>query len=238
MMISRETELYQPLKTFFECQGFRVGGEVHACDLVAQRGDQLILVEMKKVFNLDVVLQGIERQRLSHDVYLAVESPLGRSRKRWRKMVRLCRLLGLGLLTVTFSPRRKKKALLAGIVDVELEPEPYKPRIEIKKRVRLLAEFSKRCGDFNTGGCTRRKIVTAYRQEALSLAWQLGAKGPSNVKVLRDAAKSAKAQSILFKNYYGWFERVDRGVYSLTTAGQDALQTYAHVIQVLEKSVS
>ncbi|HYG77242.1 MAG TPA: DUF2161 family putative PD-(D/E)XK-type phosphodiesterase [Planctomycetota bacterium] len=237
MMIARETELYAPLKTFFEAQNFRVCSEVHDCDLVAQRGDELVIVEMKRIFNLDVVLQGIERKRVCHEVYVAIETPRGVARKRWRKFLRLCRLLGLGLLTVSFPQGRRRKNASA-LVEIVLEPAPYKPKAEPKRRVRLIAEFEKRSGDFNTGGCTRRKIVTAYRQEALSLAMQLQRCGPSKVKLLRDAAKSAKAQSILRNNFYGWFERVDRGIYALTQSGQDALKTYAHVVEALAKTAS
>jgi hypothetical protein len=91
-MIKCETELYAPLKAFFESRGFQVKGEVHACDLVASRGDEILIVEMKRVFNLDLVLQAIDRQKLSANVYVAVEQPRGRGRRRWRKMVKLCRM--------------------------------------------------------------------------------------------------------------------------------------------------
>ncbi|HEY3325356.1 MAG TPA: DUF2161 family putative PD-(D/E)XK-type phosphodiesterase [Planctomycetota bacterium] len=228
-MIKRETELYEPLKEYFETQGFDLGAEVHGCDLVARRGDELVVAEMKRVFNLDLVLQGIQRQALTETVFLAVEEPRGRARRRWRGMLKLCRMLGLGLLTVRF--RRGRNA--AAHVDVWSEPAPYKPRLNVRKRTLLLRELDGRSANFNVGGCTRRPIVTAYREEALRLASHLGRGGPTRVKQLAQAAQSGKAQSILQKNFYGWFERIERGTYQLTPAGSNALEKYAEVVRAL-----
>jgi hypothetical protein len=35
--------------------------------------------------------------------------------------------------------------------------------------------------------------------------------------------EAPRAASILYRNVYGWFERVDRGLYALTPSGQEAL---------------
>ena len=43
-----------------------------------------------------------------------------------------------------------------------------------------------------------------------------------------------KAASILQKDHYGWFERVERGVYTLRPAGKAALATYADVVSGLQ----
>lgn len=60
MAIKQETELYAPLKSFFERQGYDIKGEVRTCDLVGIREDedQPLIVEMKKSFNLALLLQG------------------------------------------------------------------------------------------------------------------------------------------------------------------------------------
>ncbi|MCY3021752.1 MAG: DUF2161 family putative PD-(D/E)XK-type phosphodiesterase [Planctomycetota bacterium] len=236
-MVARETELYQPVKAFLSGLGYDSRGEVHGCDLAARRGVELLIVEMKRVFSLELVLQGVERQGVSETVYLAIEEPRGRARRRLRRILRLCRLLGLGLLTVRFS-RRSWRCDPEGCgtggrarVDVLLDPAPYKPRLNTRRRGLLLEEFQKRSADYNTGGSVRRKLVTAYREEALRLAWQLKQHGPCAVKQLRELAHSPKAQSILFNNFYGWFERVTRGVYRLTGAGERGLETYAAVVR-------
>jgi hypothetical protein len=65
--------------------------------------------------------------------------------------------------------------------------------------------------------------MTAYRQQALACAAKvgLGLKRPRDLKPsIPDAPK------ILLRNVYGWFERVDRGVYTLTEAGEAALRRW------------
>ena len=50
-------------------------GEIHGCDAVAvQEGGQLRLaiVEMKLGFNLDLLLQAMDRMRMADEVWLAV----------------------------------------------------------------------------------------------------------------------------------------------------------------------
>jgi hypothetical protein len=47
------------------------------------------------------------------------------------------------------------------------------------------------------------------------------AAGPLKVREIR--ASEPEAAKILQGNVYGWFERVERGVYGLTPAGHEAL---------------
>lgn len=224
-MIERETELYRPVARFFEELGYQVRGEVRGCDVAAARGDDVVIVELKRAFNLELVFQGIERQKATGKVYLAVEDLRGPARRRYRKMLRLCRLLGLGLMTVKFA-----RASTRASVEVLLDPAPYRPRLNLRLPGLLLEEMRKRSADYNVGGSVRQKVVTAYREEALRVAKQLKEHGPSPVKLLRATAPSPKAQSILRNNFYGWFERVERGVYQLTSSGRGALDVYANVL--------
>jgi hypothetical protein len=236
-----ESDLYLPLKRAFEAHGFTVFAEVNACDLAARRGDELLIVEMKRAFNLELVLQGIERQRATPLVYLAFEAPARYERKRYRGMLRLCRRLGLGLIAVRMRRRNTGRNSPAratqttdGYPEVLLDPPPPStkkgPRIDSRRRRLILNEIQNRSGDYNVGGCTRTKIVTAYREAALRIARQLKLNGPSRVCKLAEGAESKKAGSILLNNYYGWFERIGRGVYQLTTDGSAALETYRHVV--------
>ncbi|MEK3713813.1 DUF2161 family putative PD-(D/E)XK-type phosphodiesterase [Paenibacillus sp. FSL R7-0333] len=176
MAIKQETELYAPLKSFFERQGYDIKGEVRTCDLVGIREDeaQPLIVEMKKSFNLALLLQGIERLRLSPNVYLAVErvrEKKGAVNQRWGELTGLCRRLGLGLITVVFYKTK------APLVEVLAEPgdAPPQARSAVRRRERLLYEFRERSGDYNTGGSTRVKLVTAYREKALRVAASLQA---------------------------------------------------------------
>ncbi|OMD43309.1 hypothetical protein BSK56_24015 [Paenibacillus borealis] len=176
MAVKHETELYAPLKSFFERQGYDIKGEVRTCDLVGLREgeEQPLIVEMKKSFNLALLLQGVERLRLSPNVYLAVErvrDKKGAVNQRWGELSGLCRRLGLGLITVVFYKTK------APLVEVLAEPgdAPPQPRSRTRRRERLLYEFRERSGDYNTGGSTRVKLVTAYREKALRVALALQA---------------------------------------------------------------
>lgn len=223
----RETDLYQPIKALLTEQGYRVRGEVRGCDLVAIRGDELVVVELKLRFTLPLVLQGVERQRLTDSVYLAFEAPRGWNLVGKRNDIRrLCRKLGLGLMVVTFlrsGPR----------VEVICDPTPYVPRREAKQRRQLIGEFAKRSGDHTPGGSNKRPVVTAYRETALRVAAQLAAGGPAAPRTIRAACAIVNAAAILQRDHYGWFVRVERGVYDLSPAGQAALSTYADVLAAI-----
>ena len=65
--------------------------------------------------------------------------------------------------------------------------------------------------------------MTAYRQEALRCAELLASHGPMAPKALRAAGDVPNAAKILRHDYYGWFERVDRGIYALTPQGRAGL---------------
>src|SRR5436305_4301192 len=143
----QETALYRPVKAFLEAQGFEVKGEVCGCDLVARRGDEPpVIVELKLRFSLALVLQGIDRLRISERVYLAVLRPPYRTRglsPEAPEVRRLCRRLGLGLIMIG---RRGDSVIVLE------EPGPYRPRPARRRVLRLAEEFARRQGDLNIGG--------------------------------------------------------------------------------------
>lgn len=201
------------MKALLEAQGYVVKGEVRGCDVVGVRGDEPpVIVELKRAFGLTLVLQGIDRLALSDRVYLAV----GQWPKQIKGVKRLCRRLGLGLLVVA-----------AERADVVLDPAPYKPRPDKRKAGRLLGEHRRRVGDPNLGGSAMRApLMTAYRQEALRCAALLAERGPLKVAVIRKDADAPRAGVILGDDHYGWFERVERGIYTLTQAGRQGLDQH------------
>ena len=224
----RETDLYPPVKAFLEAQGYAVKGEVDGCDLVAVRGDEPpVIVELKAGFSLPLVFQGITRQGLTDNVYLAVPPFSGRTTRRQDALM-LCRRLGLGLLAVQLEP--------APFVEALLDPAQYRPRRRPQRLARLLREFQHRVGDPNQGGSSRRKIVTAYRQDALRCASHLHQNGPTKAAVVAQAVGVVRAGVIMRTDHYGWFERpagTPRGVYGLTPKGRAALKEYADVVAEL-----
>lgn len=172
MAIKHEAELYAPLKAFFELHGYDIKGEVRNCDMVGLKEGlaEPLIVEMKKTFNLALLLQGMERLKMSSLVYLAVEksrTKKGAVNQRWSEISGLCRKLGLGLITVTFY---KTKAPFVEVLCEPSEGNRADQRKAPRKRERLLIEFRERSGDYNTGGVTRAKLVTAYREKTLRVA--------------------------------------------------------------------
>ncbi len=212
-----ESALYPAVKRFLAARGFDVKGEIRGCDIVGIRQDGsgiVMITELKLGFTLDLVLQGVERMACADEVWLAVQATR-RGRDRDARARKLCRLLGFGLLAV--HPAR-------GDVEVLAEPEPYKPRANLRKRQALVTEHGRRRGDPSPGGTRGVPIVTAYRQEALACAALLR-EGPLPTKAL--ATQTPRATAIVYRNVYGWFERVGRGLYRLTPDGQAALLRWA-----------
>lgn len=209
----RESDLYAPVKTYLEAQGYEVKAEIGDCDVMAVRGDEPpVIVELKTTFSLQLVMQGVQRQTLFDHVYLAVPVSGERGWKlRYRDIIALCRRLGLGLLAVRTGRR--------AMVEAHLDPGPYTPRRRNKRAGRLLREFERREGDPNTGGVTGVKRMTAYRQDAIRLAAYLSGHGPMKASDLAKATGVARAGVMLRADHYGWFERVERGVYRLTPRG-------------------
>ncbi|QHQ34231.1 DUF2161 domain-containing phosphodiesterase [Algicella marina] len=222
----RETDLYAPVKAYLEGQGFEVKGEIGNCDVLARRGQEPpVVVELKLTFSLALVMQGTARQALFDDVYLAVPVSGAKGWKlRYKDVLRLCRRLGLGLLAVDVK---------TGRVTAHLDPGPYQPRRNGKRAGRLLREFERRVGDPVTGGVTGVKQVTAYRQSALRAAEFLAASGPARARDVAAATGFAQAGAMLRADHYGWFERVERGVYALTPKGVEGLAEYAEEVAAL-----
>lgn len=220
----KEADLYPDLKAFLEAQGYEVKSEIGACDIMALRGDEPpVIVEMKLSFSLALVMQGVARQTLFDDVYLAVPVPKKGWPARYKDILALCRRLGLGLLAV--QPGQG--------VEAHLDPAPYTPRKAMARAGRLLREFQRRVGDPNQGGTTGVKRMTAYRQDALRCLSVLQG-GPMKAAAVAKAAGVAKAATLMRADHYGWFERVALGVYTLTPKGRAALAENAEELARLK----
>jgi len=156
-----ETTLYAPVKRYLERLGFTVKGEVCGCDLVALRGEErpiVVIGELKLAFSLELVLQGVNRTAACDEVWLAVRVTGRGGRVRDPRVHKLCRFLGFGLLGVSST----------GLVEVLVEPKPWRPRRDSQRRARLIHEHRTRQGDPALGGSTKMPIMTAYRQQAPS----------------------------------------------------------------------
>jgi hypothetical protein len=219
----RETDLYPPIKAFLEDQGYVVKAEVGAADVVALRGaEPPVVVELKLGFSLALFHQCLARLKVSDDVYLAVaRQPGKRFAKAVKDNVTLARRLGLGLITVRLSD---------GLVEVHCDPGPYAPRKNAKRAAMLLREFARRQGDPNDGGQTRAGLVTAYRQDALKIAVYLFEAGAGKGAHVARATGVSAATRMMRDDHYGWFEKVDKGIYGLTPTGAEAVATADRVL--------
>lgn len=217
----KESDLYPPLKQFLESQGYVVKGEVQDCDVLAVRGkEQALIVELKLTFNLNVILQAVERLSLTDKVYIGVPRQCRNLGRRRKHLIKLLRMLGVGLIVIDVEQVRVP-------VDVVLDPGAYRPRKSKPRQERLLGEFIQRVGDPNLGGAAKRKgVMTAYRQRALIIASFLQEHGPTKASIIAQMVEDPNARDILYRNVYGWFERVSRGVYELSPRGAQEMSLW------------
>jgi hypothetical protein len=217
----KETDLYGPLRDYLVVRGYDVRSEVRGIDVVAERDGEVLIFEMKRHLSLPLVAQAVDRQRAFDSVYVVVPHPGKRVRSQeWRAACRVLRRLEIGLVLVSLQPDG------GGSVEVAFHPGPAVRRTRKGFRRAVLEEASGRSMDLNTGGSTRTKIVTAYREAAVRVAACLDACGPLTPAKLRAMGTAENTGSILYDNYYKWFERVRRGVYALTEKGREELSAY------------
>ncbi len=222
----RETDLYPPVKRLLEGQGYEVKSEIGAADVVGVRdGDDPVVVELKTGFALSLFHQAIDRQRVTDAVYVTVPHGAGQAfQQALRNNLGLCRRLGLGLITVRLDD---------DFVQILCDPAPYRPRQSKARRGRLLQEFERRVGDPNSGGSTRRGLITGYRQDALKCVRLLHEHGPTKASEVAKKTGVEKAQRLMADDHYGWFDRVQTGVYALSPKGVAAVTDYAKAIAAL-----
>ncbi|SEL14896.1 hypothetical protein SAMN05421666_2419 [Roseovarius nanhaiticus] len=214
MSKAAETDLYPPVKAWLSAQGYDVKGEVGAADVVAQKGAEMLIVELKLGFSLVLLQQAVARQSLCDAVYVAV--PRWRGKAGWKAFkgnIALCKRLGVGVLSVDGE----------GAVQTHCDPGPFQPRKSPKKRGRLVREFAARAGDPTRGG-TNGQVMTSYRQDALACAAHLAGSGPCKGAEVARATGVGRATTIMAADHHGWFVRVARGVYGVTEAGALAAQ--------------
>jgi hypothetical protein len=178
-------------------------------------------VELKKALTLALLVQAVRRQRLTDTVYLAVPRPgsVWQWRRANRGVLHLLRRLELGLLFVSLDPDREP-------VEGALQPQPLARRRKAAARRAVLEEVGQRSADYNVAGSTRRKLMTAYREQALRIACCLSVHGVLSPKELRALGTGAKTQAILYDDVYGWFQRVGTGAYRLAAHGTRDIGTY------------
>jgi hypothetical protein len=217
----RESDLAQPVCGYLAERGFKVRSEVKDCDIAAVRDGELVIVELKRAVNLALLAQAAKRQRITDSVYVAVPRPsnMWKWNAQNRDVRHLLRRLEIGLIFVSFDPDRDP-------VEVAFHPGHFARRKTARLKRSVLEEIEGRTGDFNRAGCNKKKLVTAYRENAIRIACFLSARGNLSPRALRESGTGPKTLSILMTNVYGWFERKKRGVYGLSARGKKELEEY------------
>lgn len=221
-----ETDLYQPLYDYLTRQGYVVRSEVRDCDVAAVKDGDLIVVEMKRSLSVQLLVQAVRRQRIAPSVYVAVPRPA--DKRKWnvesRGVQHLLRRLELGLILVATRKGRPP-------VEIVFHPVPFERRRRKNDHRAVIEEIERRSADFNQGGSCRRKLVTAYRENAIHIACILAERGPISPRALRALGTGEKTLSILRHNVYGWFERVDRGVYAINAKGRAEIEQFPALVE-------
>lgn len=208
-----ESDLYAPLKAFFESRGYLVKGEVNKCDMALIKGNELLIVELKKNFNMSLIYQALDRQRIAHGVYVAL--PLKAFMRKKRHILNILEKLNMGLVTVAMDSELKA-------CHVHIMPNMAKKRDNKKSRA-LINEFNNRNFD-NTGGAVRQKLMTAHREKSICIALALSGLASATAPILIKEHNCPKSTGlILSRNTYGWFERKEKGVYALSKEGKEAI---------------
>lgn len=230
----RESDLYFPIRDWLLERGYLPKAEVKGIDIVACKDESMLAVELKNVLNLEVVLQAVDRQRICDIVYIGVPK---KSKvlftKRWKMLLHLLKRLEIGLLLVTIKGE-------ACFVEEALQPIPFDLNRSrsyfLKKRQSIVKEYDTRQGNYNIGGVTKTKILTAYRENALKIAYLLSKNGSLSPKKLKElGSDSGKTNTILKMNHYGWFDRIQKGIYGLNEKGLEALKEYSFYVDLLNK---
>lgn len=227
-----EEDMYALLAEHFTALGYKVNGEVHDCDVTAVKDDLLIILELKKALSMELLIQAVKRQKIGDLTYMAVPRPKKFAlNRKFNETLYLLKRLSLGLIFVDVHNDS---------LEIILHPQEFdmgkSKRLNQVKKDRLLQEISQRQTSLNKGGSRGKKLMTAYREDSLKVLYLAGQAEFLQPKTAVRAGIS-KAPSILRDNYYHWFMKLDRGKYTLTETGRQALEEHGELIRSLVVSL-
>lgn len=212
----KESDLYEPVKKLLIQNGYEVRGEVKNCDIVAKKpqADEMIVVELKRSFNLKLLYQAMDRRTITNHVYVGIFRPKSYRDKNTLRMLSLLKELGIGLITVSDTKAR--------LTEIVLYPNSQK-RVNIKRRQYIEKEYNQRTEDRNSGGINKTKIITAYREASILALCHMEVYDTLNTYYLKKFGYMDKVRNALRSNAFGWFEKAGRGTYGMSAKGVDAL---------------
>lgn len=230
--IFKEEDLYDPLRKWLVNNGYDVQAEVNSCDVVAIKDDEMTIIELKKSFNLQLVYQCMERQKIGKYVYAAVAAPSKNKIKikNLQKGEALLRRLGIGLILISLYST-------SSLVEVRLQPSVVSTKKNPKKKNRILKELEKRSGEYNVGG-KQGKIVSAYRESAIHIYCLLQKEIEASPGELVKLGAPANTGVILRANHYGWFHKIARAKYTFDVDMAEIKAEFGDVVDFFESELS
>lgn len=226
----KESDLFEPVKNYLEAGGYKVRAEVKNCDITATKDDELIIIEMKLSANLQLFIQATDRQYITDSVYVAIPKNSIKKRKRLKGIKHILRRLELGLIFVDVENP-------VNPVEIVFHPIEFQRRKFKHRKRAIIIEVENRSQNLNVGGSNKKKIITAYKENAIQIAVYLKELGASKPKILREYDTGKKTLSILYSNFYSWFVRVDHGVYDITAKGKKDINNFPGLVKKYEKIV-
>lgn len=216
----KEFELFEPVRRLFSEMGYSVNAEVKDCDVTAVKNGELIITELKRSLSVALLSQALDRQKTGADVYIAVPKPKRYSPKTFRDTLYVIKKLELGLIFVNLLGEHS-------YAEIILEPQDFTPvKTNTRRRKKILEEIGGRTIDNNTGGVTGRKIATAFTEKCIHIACILENYGPLSPAEIKKYGGCENCGAILYRNTYGWFDKPQKGIYSLSRSGILGLNDY------------
>jgi hypothetical protein len=216
----KETELYIPLKKTFEELGYHIQAEVHHLDFMACKDDHCFGIELKLELNLKVIAQAAKRLEIIDHMFIATLKP--KKTESIKDKLYIIKALGLGLIYVDVINQK------CDVVIDALSPFIKKK----KKHIRLKKEFHARILSSNQAGSHQKKLMTHYKENVLVILGALKS-GLHSAKDIQKHYQIKDVQHKLYKNYYAWFMRYERGLYTLSDLGLSVYEDLKNEIDIL-----
>lgn len=224
LKIFKEEDLYDPLRKWLVNNQYEVQAEVQSCDVVAVKNEEITIIELKKSFNLQLVYQCMERQKIGKYVYAAIAAPNKSKikRKNLQKAEALLKRLGIGLILISLYST-------SSIVEVRIEAKSIATRKSPNKKKKVLKEIAQRSGEYNVGG-KQGKIVSSYRESAIHIYCLLQKEIEASPSQLIKLGAPSNTGTILRNNHYGWFHKIARAKYTFDVDMAEIKKEFGDVV--------
>ncbi len=217
MINFKEEDMYKYIEQYFKKLEYAVDGEVEDCDVVCVKGDELVIIEMKKNFSTKLLFQALSRQKITSQVYIAIPKPKKYTLKKRNEILSLCKRLGVGVILINMKNNEDRCKIILEPIEISI--------INKKKKEKVLKEFKGRNINMNKGG-TNKKINTAFREKSVKIACALELVGESGAKdLIKFYECDEGTYNILYRNVYKWFDKASHGKYKLNDYGLKELHS-------------